>query len=81
MKRGKISAKKTSNVSLAKVARTSGRILGIVIAAGVALIAATDKIMKTATEEKNKSAEEEEEPHSQVSKPENEEAEDIYYNK
>lgn len=49
MKTDKVSAKKENKASLLKAARVSGRILGIVVAAGVALIAVTDKVMKAAT--------------------------------
>lgn len=49
MNRGKIEGKKTGkNVSTGQVIKTVGKTAGLLLAAGIALIAATDKTMSKA---------------------------------
>lgn len=57
MSRGKIEAKKTGkNVSTGQVIKTVGKTAGLLLAAGIALIAATDKTMSKAFPQEEENA-------------------------
>lgn len=62
MNRGKIEAKKTGkNVSTGQVIKTVGKTAGLLLAAGIALIAATDKTMSKAFPQEEEDAEDQDE--------------------
>ena len=58
MNRGKIEAKKPGKqITTGRVIKTIGKTAGILLAAGIALIAATDKTMSKALPEQEEAAE------------------------